>query len=87
MNHKISEQLDANLGFSFFRREDQAAISGDVSRDYARLDARIRYRLTEFWSLIGGYSYSRAEGSLEPAESNGILLTLAYEGEKWSISR
>lgn len=87
VNHKISEQLDANLGFSFVQSETQAAIAGDASRDYARLDARIRYRLTEFWSLIGGYSYSRAEGSLEPADSNGILLTLAYEGEKWAISR
>jgi len=88
--HNFTERLESGMFFDYTQSESQGGgTAGTQQRDYLRLEARLRYRLSEYWSLIGSYIYSRqdSDNAPEAAESNAALVSLSYDGQKWSMSR
>jgi hypothetical protein len=61
---------------------------GGNERQFLRLSAGLRWELTPYWSVSGRYQYRRNENpSTDAAESNAVLFTVAYSGDKTSWSR
>jgi hypothetical protein len=97
--HQISPRLDGGLNFRYLRTEAQSKAfnnlqnqSGrNLSRDYLSINTRLAYRLTEFWSLSAAYTYSSQDVDTQPeaisADSNGLLFSINYDGQKRAIAR
>ena len=85
VDHAFGPRLRGRLGTRLLRSEgvgDNENIQF-TDRDYARIEGGLRWALTETWSLIGGYSYTRQEfdrGIDEgDASSNAVSLAIAYQ--------
>jgi hypothetical protein len=84
--HRFTERLTGTLGGTWLTNSslgEETARQQD--RDYYSVYTRLSYRLSEEWSVAGGYryatqSYAGAMGS-DP-ESNQLLITVAYNGHK-----
>lgn len=92
VNRKFLERLDGSLNFLYrvsqSQNQDFVGVT-DLDRTYMTAGAQMHYRLTPFWSLAGGYTYSRQEfdSSGDSAFSHAVFLTIHYSGDKISISR
>jgi hypothetical protein len=91
--HDLTERLDSGMFFDYVSNEFQGGQNTNLnsSRDYLRVETRLRYSLSPFWSLAAAYIYSRQEfGSTvnaETPESNAGMITLTYSSEKQAMSR
>lgn len=59
------------------------------NRDYARVEAGLSYRLTPYWTLSGRYdfAYQKYENADDSATSSALWVSIAYQGDKWAVSR
>jgi len=79
MNHRFSPRLNGSIGLRYIQKKtiDTAV---DVTREYVLVEPRVGWKLTRWWSLIGGYRYSGSKRNANVAYANGnvVFLSLRY---------
>lgn len=84
--HRFTERLTGVLGGTYRINSSLGEESArQQDRNYYSLYSRLSYRLSEEWSLAGGYRYATQSftGAVgDDPESNQVLFTLAYNGHK-----
>ncbi len=85
----LKPRLTGNLSFTGLNKEALGSQRTASNRRYARLGAGVRWRLTRWWSLKGDYAYvwQEHENAARAAESNMLMVSLEYAGDKTAISR
>lgn len=85
--HDFTDRTQADVGFVYTNSTDQS--QQENSRDYFRIEAAWRYRLSERLSLSVSYAHARlaSTSSDEAALSNALFVTLGFDGDKWTLSR
>ncbi len=90
-NHSFTDRIIGKSKLRYFRTDTVSEETLDLSNqasDQIRLEAGVDWRMTEFWTLGGGYSYrSRSPEQGESADSHGLFLTVGYNGNKYAVSR
>ncbi len=90
--HLFSDRLTGRGSFRYFSTQSESEETlftfGGRPTDQIRLEAGFDWLWTEFWTVSGGYTYSRrsAEGS-DTADGHTIFLMIGYNGNKYAISR
>lgn len=90
--HLLSDRLSANGAFRYFstQSESQETLSQgfNQSTDQIRLEAGLDWRMTEFWTVGGGYSfYQISPDAGNSADNHAVFVRVAYNGRKYAISR
>ncbi|MGH8488079.1 MAG: hypothetical protein ACREXS_04195 [Gammaproteobacteria bacterium] len=87
--HDFTDRTQANVGFVYTNSSDQSQGNEENSRDYFRIEAAWRYRLSERLSLSVSYAHARLASTIgdEVALSNAFFVTLGFDGDKWTLSR
>lgn len=87
--HDFTDRTQAEVGFVYTNSTDQSQGNEDNSRDYFRIEAAWRYRLSERLSLSVSYAHARLASTSgdEAALSNALFVTLGFDGDKWTLSR
>lgn len=88
LRRRFSERLTGLLDGRYYEEGGLDDDDGADDRTFLRLSGGLRWRLSPYWTLSGRYQYRRNENrNAETAESNALLFTLAYSGEKTAWSR
>lgn len=87
--HRWTERLSGRLGVFAFKDESSTSRVQVADRDYARLELGVSYRLTPYWTVSGRYAYryEKYDTVDDPADSNAVWVTLAWQGDRWAASR
>lgn len=87
LNQRFSERLQGNLDARYFQDSGLDG-GGQDAREFLRVAAGVRWRLSPFWSVSSRYQYRRNKrDSIGTAESNGLFVSLNYNGDKTAWSR
>jgi hypothetical protein len=83
-----SPTVNSSASGGLYKSQYGGNVAGSNSRYYT-VEANVGWRLTEWWTLSGGYSYRRAlyEGSQASPSANVAYLVLSYAWPKLSVSR
>lgn len=90
--HDFSDRLQGTGSFRFFSNENESELTLSQglaqSTDQIRLEAGVNYRLTEFWTLGGGYQYrQRSPENGDTADGHLVFVSIGYNGRRYSMSR
>ncbi len=88
LTHRFLERLEGRLSGRYLQVEAEegtstiADLDESNSRDYAATQAQLRYRLTEWWALSGGYGfrYQKYQRNRDSADSHQLFLNLTGSG-------
>lgn len=87
LDRRFSERLRGNLDARYFQDSGLDG-GGRDEREFLRVAAGVRWRLSRFWSVSSRYQYRRNErDTIGTAESNGLFVSLDYNGDKMAWSR
>ena len=86
IDHKFSERLSGNATASYLISRYIGGLGSDTS--YYRLDTALGWKLDEWWSATGGYSYAyqKVTGAPQAATANTVFVAIVYTWPKISIS-
>jgi hypothetical protein len=84
-----SPTLTSDVTASAYQSEYVGATVTNSNSRYYRIEPRLSWRITEWWTLGARYSYSRVkyEDAGTSANANAFYLTLSYVWPKMSVSR
>ena len=89
--HLYSDRITARGKFRYFSTETISEETLELSNqtsDQIRLEAGLDYRLSEFWTVGGGYTFrSRSPDIGDTASGHGIFVSIGYNGNRYSVSR
>jgi hypothetical protein len=88
-NHQWSPTVSYSVDAAIYQsRYVGNIVSGSDSR-YYHIEPRVSWKITEWWTLTGGYSYSHTKSTSSPLEAsaNVVYLVLNYTWPKLSVSR
>ncbi len=91
--HKISDRLTGTGGIGYYTTETISEETLDVdssnqSTDQIRLSAGLDWRLSEFWTVGGGYTFRNQSSDIrDSANGHGVFMSIGYNGNKYAISR
>jgi len=87
LGRRFSERLRGNLDARYFQDSGLDG-EGQDEREFLRVAAGVRWRLSRFWTVSSRYQYRRNErDSIGTAESNGLFVSLDYNLDKMAWSR
>lgn len=87
LDQRFSERLRGDLDARYFQ-DSSLDGGGQDEREFLRVAAGVRWRLSRFWSVSSRYQYRRNKrDSIGTAESNGLFVSLNYNGDKTAWSR
>ena len=83
-----SPTVSSSVGANLYRSRYGQNVTGN-NNSYYTIEPGVSWRMTENWTLRGGYSYrsARYEGSQAHASANVAYLVLSYAWQKLSWSR
>jgi hypothetical protein len=84
-----SPTVSAFVDASIYQSRYVSNIIASSNSRYYRIEPRVTWRITEAWTLLGGYSYSHVqyENSSAAASANVIYAVVSYTWPKLSVSR
>ncbi len=89
--HEYSDRITARGTLRYFSTEsisEETLSFNSQSTDQLRLEAGLDWRLTEFWTLGGGYTFRRrSPDNGESVNGHGVFVSIGYNGNKYAISR
>ena len=87
--HQWSPTVTSTLEAAAYRSRYLGSHVAASDSDFYRLKSSVTWRLSEWWSVMGGYSFSRVTYQSNPAKAMGNLayVTVAYTWPKLSVSR
>lgn len=84
--HQLSPTLDFFVDASIYdSRYVGSFVTGSNSR-YYRIEPRLTWKMTDRWTLLGGYSYGHVQSALS-ASASTVYLVVSYTWPKFSVSR
>ncbi len=89
-SHRLAETLSGHIELRYSERKGEGdAINPALDSTLSMISARLRWRFSPYWSVIGAYRYHRTKftTATSAADSNALLLTLRYDGDKFARSR
>jgi hypothetical protein len=92
-DYRLSETLSSHTGFIYSDVSYQGAGDAGATRSgrtYATVVTSLTWRMSDYWSLIGSYTYSQQaleNNADEVAASHAVGLSLSYDGRKLGVSR
>ena len=89
-SHSLSETLSGRIELRYSERKAEGdAINPALDSTLTSASANLRWRFSPYWSLVGGYRYYRTKftTATSAADSNALMLTLRYDGDKYALSR
>ncbi len=86
--YRFTEILSGELKLSYYQSEAANGV-GSQDRNYYQVEPRFSWRLREFWTLSGSYSYRKQtyDASNDDAVQNAAYLTLRYDWPRIAVSR
>lgn len=88
LRRRFSQRLTGLVDGRYFEDGGLDDGGGDGQRTFLRVSAGLRWQVSPYWTVTGRYQHRRNETrDAATAESNGVLFTLAYRGEKTAWSR
>jgi hypothetical protein len=84
-----SPTLSASVDASVYQSRYVGNINPASNSRYYRIEPRVSWRITQWWTLSGGYSYSHVkyENRSVAASANAIYAVLSYTWPKLTVSR
>ncbi len=86
IGRQFSEKLSGNSSAVWLVSRYIGGLSGDI--DYYNLNTSLSWKLDEWWSAGGGYSfaYQKVKGAPDSASANTVYLSISFNWPKISIS-
>jgi hypothetical protein len=86
---QLSPTLSAFVDGSIYRSRYVGSFVTASNSRYFRIEPRVTWRLTDSWTLVGGYSYShvRYENTSVAASANVVYAVLSYTWPRFAVSR
>jgi len=84
-----SPTFSASVDASVYQSRYVGNVNPASNSRYYRIEPRVSWRITDWWTLTGGYSYSRVkyENTSVAASANVIYAVLSYAWPKLTVSR
>ncbi len=81
-DRQLSQRLSIRGVGRYESRNSLGGTEGGVDRDFARIDASIKWLLNRNWYVGGGYTYmwEDRETAVDSADNNKLFLTVGYQG-------
>ncbi len=89
-SHRLSAKLSARMALRYSERKAEGdRINPGLDSTQSTASANLRWHFSPYWSLIGSYRYhrSRFTTATRAADSNTLMLSLRYDGDKTAWSR
>ena len=89
VEHDISPRFSGRLNGRVLDAESLDDSSNLADREYARVGLGLKWQFSRHWYLDGRYRHiwQKLGDSSNKAEANSVLISLAYEGDRRSLSR
>lgn len=87
--HRLLERLTGRIDLRWLREDFGDTGEQVFDRDRLRGEVSVNWRLSQFWSLSGGYAYTREERAFASGEADAhrVMLGIRYGGERRAVSR
>jgi len=89
-SHRLSETLTGRVEFRYSEQKGEGdAINPALDSTRSTISANLNWHFSPYWSLNGGYRYHRIlyTNAISAADSNALMFTLRYNGDKQALSR
>lgn len=88
LRRRVSSRLTGLVDGRYYEDGGLDDGAGDDQRTFFRFSSGLRWQVSPYWALTGRYQHRRNENpNTDAAESNAVLFTLAYSGDKTAWSR
>lgn len=88
-SNKLTPNLVARLNFQIQNERDLGDVSSTSDRRYYKIEPKVNWRMTEWWTLDAGYSYAsqKYRAAASAANANVVYVNLTYTWPKIAVSR
>jgi hypothetical protein len=89
VSQDLSPTWTATLGTGIYKTRYVGAAVAPNKSTYFRIEPRVSWRITPYWTLDAGYAFQRQKYEIQPdaATANIVYVTVSYAWQKIAVSR